>query len=237
MFEGANHPGQIVKVSNGVDVSRFSPGNGGARVRAEFGVPPGAALLGIVCRLDHWKGVDVFLEAARLVALTHAEARFVVVGGPIVGQESYARALEQRARDLGVGAAVTFTGWRFGPDDMPDVYRALDVLVLASVQPEPFGLTIIEAMACGKPVIATNQGGPVEIVVGGVTGLLVPPRDPEALAAAMRRLIDDPDTARAMGEAGRQRAVGVYDVDKYVAAVEGIYQDVLKPPCAASPGS
>ena len=157
-------PVQLIRVPNGVETDRFSPGDG-SRVRAELNVAAGQPLVGIVCRLDAWKGVDDFLEAAALVAAADHEAAFAVVGGPIIGQEAYEDALKTRARDLGLSARMRFTGWRYGPGEMPDVHRALDVLVLASREAEPFGLVVLEAMSTGKPVVATAHGGPLDIVL------------------------------------------------------------------------
>ena len=237
MFDGTA-PDRLVKVPNGVELDRYAPGDG-RRVRRELGVEGDRPLVATACRLDPWKGVETFLEAAAEVSRTRPGTRFAVIGGPIAGQEAYAAALEARAAALGVADVVRFAGWRYTPDQMPDVYRALDVLVLASAEPEPFGLVLIEAMATGKPVIATRQGGPLEIVQDGVTGLLVPPRNPRALADAMRALIDDPAAARRMGEAGRRRAVERYGADRYVERIQVIYEELLGgvTECAVLPGS
>jgi glycosyltransferase involved in cell wall biosynthesis len=219
-------PAQLVKIPNGIDADRFSPGDG-SRVRGLLGLRPDQPLVGLVCRLDVWKGVEVFLEAAAIVANTHPDARFVVVGGPIAGLEAYADTLPALANRLGLSDRVHFTRWTFGPAEMPEVHRALDVLVLASTHPEPFGLVLLEAMATAKPVVATAQGGPLEIVADGETGRLVPPRDPEAMAHAVAHLLDHPALGRAMGEAGRRRVLAHYLVDREIAAVEALYQDLL----------
>ena len=219
-------PSQLVKISNGVDVARFSPGDG-TRVRTLLGVAPNAGLVGLVCRLDVWKGVEVFLAAAAIVLETHPDAHFMVAGGPIIGLEAYAETLFALAARLGLTGRVQFTRWQFGPSDMPDVYRALDVGVLASTEAEPFGLVVIEAMATSKPVVATAQGGPLETVVDGETGYLVPPRDAAAMAQAVCRLLDHPAEARAMGEAGRRRAAAEYSIEREVAAVEALYRELV----------
>ncbi len=219
-------PPQLVKVPNGIEIDRFSRGDGG-RVRNLLGVRSDQFLAGIVCRLDIWKGVEVFLEAAAIVANTHPDARFVVVGGPIIGLEAYAETLPALAARLGLADRVHFTRWQFGPADMPDVQRALDVLVLASTEAEPFGLVLLEAMAASKPVIATKQGGPLEIVVDGETGVLVPPSDPPALADAIAKMSDDSSAAKAMGEAGRRRVAEHYTAERYVASIEAIYRQLI----------
>ena len=220
------HPKHLVKVSNGIETDRFHPGTD-ADLRDAWSVAATDTLIGIVCRLDVWKGVDVFLDAAARVAADRPSARFVVAGGPVIGLEDYAASLRARATALGLDARLTWTDWQFGPADMPAVHRAIDVLVLASTAPEPFGLVVVEGMASGRPVIATAHGGPCEIVVDGVTGLLVPPKDAEALAGAMRWLVDDPARARAMGEAGRLRAVAEYSSGAYLAGVHRVYADVV----------
>ena len=222
----ADWPPQLVKIPNGVETDRFSPGDG-AVTRAQLGAAPDQPLLGLVCRLDMWKGVEVFLDAAASLAAARPHVRFAVVGGPIIGQEPYEGELRRRADRLGIADRVRFAGWQFDPAAMPDVHRALDVLVLASSEPEPFGLVILEAMATAKPVIATAHGGPLEICVEGETGLLVPPRDPAAMARAMIALIDDPARARAMGEAGRRRVLARYTAERYVAAIADVYQSLL----------
>jgi len=214
-------------VPNGVDVDAFHPGAPDPRVRADLGQPGGAPLVGVVCRLDAWKGVDLFLEAAGRLHEMAPSMRFAVVGGAITGQEDHARDLERLASRLGLDAFVRFTGWRYGPADTPDVFRALDVLVLPSRQPEPFGLVLLEAMASGVPVVATDQGGPREICVPGETGLLVPPADPAALADAVRSLVDDPDRARAMGRAGRLRVEALYDQRLTVQRIQALYAELL----------
>ena len=219
-------PVQLVRVPNGVETDRFMPGDG-SRVRSELNVATGQPLVGIVCRVDAWKGVDDFLEAAAMVAAADHEAAFAVIGGPIIGQEAYEDALKTRARDLGLGGRIRFAGWRYGPPEMPDVHRALDILVLASREAEPFGLVVLEAMATGKPVVATAHGGPLDIVLDGRTGDLVPPRDPAAMARAIIALLRDPARAARLGAHGRERVLTHYTAEQYVAGVESIYRELV----------
>jgi len=216
-------------VPNGVDVRAFTPGPPSGRLRTDLDLPAGAPLVGVVCRLDAWKGVDVFLRAAAELQPAAPEARFVVVGGSVTGQEAHARELERLTSELSLGDRVRFAGWRYGPADMPDVIRELSVLALPSREPEPFGLVLLEAMACGVPVVATDRGGPREIVVAGETGLLVPAGDAPALAEAVGRLLADPGRARQMGAAGRRRVEALYDVRETVRRIESIYDELLEP--------
>ncbi len=225
---GANDrwPVQLVRVPNGVEVDRFTPGES-PKVRAELGVEPNQTLVGIVCRLDPWKGVEEFLEAAANVASHESRVVFAVVGGPIIGQESYEATLHEKARALGIADRVRFTSWRYGPSAMPDVHRALDILVLASRQPEPFGLVVLEAMASGTPVIATAHGGPLDIIEDGRTGDLVPPGDTAAMAAAIVALVNDPARRARVGALARERVITHYTAEQYVAGVDAVYREVV----------
>jgi glycosyltransferase involved in cell wall biosynthesis len=222
----ARWPVQLVRVPNGVETGRFMPGDG-ARVRRELDVQPDQVLIGIVCRLDPWKGVDDFLEAAALVAARDRRAIFAVVGGPIIGQESYESALHEKARALGIADRVRFTSWRYGPSEMPDVHRALDILVLASREPEPFGLVVLEAMSTGKPVIATAHGGPLDIIEDGRSGELVPPGDTQAMADAMLALVNDPARRARVGALARARVAAHYTAEQYVAGVDAVYRELV----------
>ena len=220
-------PAHLRRIPNSIDLREFHPRNDGGGVRAELGIPAEAPLLGLVCRLDHWKGVDTFIRAAALCAEECPGAHFVVVGGPVEGREEYAGEMRQLASDLGLEGRLHFTGWRYSAGDMPQVHAALDVLVLASSWPEPFGLVLLEGMATGKPVVATNHGGPREICADGETGLLVPPRDPRAMADALLTLLRDPARASAMGQAGRRRAENLFDRERCIRQLEQLYEEVL----------
>ncbi|MDQ3170660.1 MAG: glycosyltransferase [Acidobacteriota bacterium] len=218
-------PARVVTIANGVDTAKFEPGREDG-VRRDFGVPP-ATVIGAAARLDVWKGLEDFIEAAAIVHRARPDVRFVIAGGAIEGLEDYASTLQEQSRARGLDDVLHFAGWTYGPDAMPAFHRSLDVFVLPSREPEPFGLVVLEAMASARPVIATAQGGPLEIVVDGVTGLLVAPRDPAVMAEAMIALADDPARARAMGDAGRRRAVADYSIERTVARLQLLYDEVL----------
>lgn len=225
--EAAHRPPQMIKISNGIETDRFSPGES-PDVRLALGADASNVLVGLVCRLDVWKGVEVFLDAAALVAEDRPHARFVVAGGPIIGLEEYAAALKRRPSAVRLGDRLVWTDWKYGPADMPGVHRAIDIAVLASTEAEPFGLVVVEAMASGRPVVATAHGGPLELVENDVTGILVTPRSADALAAAMRALIDDPERRARMGRAGRERAVEQYSSQAYVRGVQQVFDAVVQ---------
>jgi glycosyltransferase involved in cell wall biosynthesis len=189
-------------VQPGVDVDAMANGDGHA-IRQNFGIPAHAPLLAIVGRLQAWKGQALFLEAAALVAARDPEARFAVVGGANMGWEDpgYPRMLHELAERLAIADRVTFAGHT---RHVPDWMAAADVAVHAS-QNEPYGLVLCEALASGCAVVSVAEGGPLELIRHGQTGLLTP-RDARSLASAMNRLVADPPLRRRLGSAGRAQA-------------------------------
>jgi glycosyltransferase involved in cell wall biosynthesis len=220
-------PSNLRKIPNAIDTELYHPRNDGASIFEEMKIQAGIPLVGLVCRMDHWKGVDTFLKAAAICKKEFPDARYLVVGGAIEGREAYASEMEQLAGELRVNDVVRFTGWRYRTQDMPKVHAALDVLVLASRWPEPFGLVLLEAMATGKPIVSTDQGGPREICVDGETAILVPPQDPEKMAAAILSLLRDPSRARQMGVAGRKRVEELFDRNRCIKTLESMYTELL----------
>jgi glycosyltransferase involved in cell wall biosynthesis len=197
-------PGRhIHKIHLGVRLpDRGSVQGSGAPIKRSLGWE-GNPTVGIVGRLEPWKGQEIFLRAAAQLAEVRADIRFMVVGGAILGWEgSYPDDLRRLAADLGIADRVHFAGHQA---DVHPWYDALDVVVHASFG-EPFGLVLVEAMALGKPLIATNLGGPLEIIEDGTSGLLVPPGDPERLAEAVERILADRGLASTLSRGALDRA-------------------------------
>ncbi len=216
---------KLIIIPPPVDMNRFHPHHDGQAIRQEWGIRDDEVLFGVVGRVHWWKGQEVFLEAAATVQRQMTNARFVIVGDVVPGEEALRRRLQEKAERLGLGSRLIWAGYR---RDTPQVMAALDVLVLASTSPEPFGRVLIEAMATAKPVIATAHGGPVEIVQEGETGLLVPPGEPTALAQAMIALGRAPELRRRMGQAALARIEDRYTLEKHIAAFEQLYREVLR---------
>jgi len=182
----------------------------------------------MVARLQHWKGVHVFIDAVAQVAGRRPEAHFLVVGGTLFGLEKrYDHELRARVASLGLDGTVTFAGHR---SDVDRFFAAADVVVHASIEPEPFGMVLVEAMAWGKPVIASDSGGPREIVRHGETGLLVPPNDPALLAHALIRLIEDSELRNRMGKAGAARFKEAFLASRMTRELEEAYEEVASTP-------
>jgi glycosyltransferase involved in cell wall biosynthesis len=164
--------------------------------------PHAGLRVGMVGRLAPWKGQHVFLEAFA-AAFRGEAARAHVVGSALFGEGDYAEGLERQAEELGIAAQVDFRGFR---EDVWAELAELDVLVHCSISPEPFGQVVLEGLAAGLPVVAADAGGPAELVTDEVDGVLVAPNDAGALAAALRRLADDPELRLRLGTAARARA-------------------------------
>ena len=219
--EAGVSPGKVVTIYNGVDVERFVAldTQAAVRVRRAWGIPVNAPLLGSVGRLHPQKG-----QADLLIALARVRERVPAVRLLLVGTGELRADLEAQARSLGLGEAVTFAGLR---PDVPEILSALDVFVLPSLW-EGMPNVVLEAMAAALPVVATAVGGTPEAVVDGVTGLLVPPRDPEPLARAIERLLCDPTLGRKMGQAGRARVDRYFSIGQTVRQTQELYETLLR---------
>ena len=217
-------PDKVRVVYNGVDTERFSPAISPDKFRREFGIGENELIVGIASRFDKRKGHEDFFKAAKEIIRVEKNVRFLVVGGAVFdNHEEREQYLRDRAKSLDLKDRVIFSGFR---QDMPEVYAAIDIFVLPSLQ-EACARVLLEAMASGKPVIATSLGGNPEIVVDEVTGILVPAKDARALAQAMLRLIREPDTARQMGEAGRKRSQECFTIAENLVKIEFIYGELL----------
>lgn len=220
---GAFGGSRVTVLPHGLDLDRFRPGRPDPSVRAALGVPPDVPLVGILGRLDAEKGIEMVVQAMGLLRGESALAHLVVMGAPHRQSEAYAAQLETDARRA-LGHRISFCP---PTDDVPDVLRALDVLVNASWA-EPFGLTVLEAQACGTPVVASAAGGPLELIRDGDTGLLFPPGDPGALAHALQRLLTDSELATRIAHAARAQVERHHDLDGRADAVVELYQRVAR---------
>ena len=177
-------PANVIVLDEFLDPREFAPARAGT-FRVRVGLPDHDPVIGAVARLDPLKGLDVLLDAFALARAARPELHLVLVGSPVLGQDAYATDL--RARVATVPGAQLLEG----RDDVPEVMADLDVLALPSIEPESYGLVVVEALASGTPVVVTDHGGPPEIVARAApgTGLVVAPGDPAALATALLDLL------------------------------------------------
>lgn len=217
-------PDKICIIHNGIDLKKYNttPTNGEI-IRKEFGISLYTPLVGIVGQLTAWKGHRDFVRAAFIVAERYPSAKFLIVGKTIIGDNHYGQELAGLVTKLGLDGHIIFTGFR---SDMSNIMAALDILVSASWE-EPFGRTIIESMAAGKPVIATNAGGVPDIIENGVNGILVPPRNPQRLADGILKVLSDLELGKKLGDAGRKVVKQRFSLEKQMRKIEKLYEDVL----------
>jgi glycosyltransferase involved in cell wall biosynthesis len=215
-------PSAITTIHDGRDLSRFSAGDGR---RSDFfaGTPiESCRRVGVVARLSPEKGHEHFLRAAAAILREVPDAGFAIVGDAALGDGLYAERLVSQAKALGIADRTLFTGFT---ERVPDVMAGLDILVVPS-DAEPFGLVTVEAMAAGKPVVATRAGGSAEIVRDGETGLLVAPRSPESLARSVISLLSSPEQASRMGRAGCRRAWQEFSIERHCQTIRDLYSSL-----------
>jgi glycosyltransferase involved in cell wall biosynthesis len=215
-------------VYDAVDEAGFQPARDRAAVRAELGAAvaglnENTPCVGIVGNIQEWKGQAIVVEAMARVRTRIPEARCFIVGAAHRAGRDYEAMLRRRVAELGLTGVVHFTGFR---SDVPDLVQALDVVVHASVRPEPFGRVILESMLLGRPVIAAAAGGVPELITDGETGFLTPPGDATALAERLSEVLVRADMRREVAERGRTWARERFSLSRHVAEMSEIYEHV-----------
>jgi glycosyltransferase involved in cell wall biosynthesis len=200
-----------------VDCGQFMPSTARRTAgRHRLGIPSEARVVGMVANLNPQKGVEYFIRAASLIRQRRDDVYFLLIGAEYSTHRRYTARLQSEIRAGGISDRVIFTG---DLSDLENLYPVMDVKLITSVpRSEGTTTTALEAMACGVPVVATRVGAVAEVVGDGVTGLLVPPLDTEALADAALRLLDDDQLRQLLGSNGRRRAVTRFDIERCGAA-------------------
>jgi glycosyltransferase involved in cell wall biosynthesis len=213
-------------IVNGTDLKKFRPGIDGGYVRREYGIAEDEILFLQLGRLEDYKRQEDFVRAFAVAKRAVPKLRGLLIGweDPRFGG-SHRRQIEETCRQLDLGDAIITDDARTDP---AHVHSAADVFVMPAVD-EPFGLVVIEAMACAKPVVGVRSGALPELIVDGETGLLVPPRSPRELGEAMIRLAQDVPLRTRLGASGRARAVAKYSEERLGAQLAEVY-DRLAPP-------
>jgi len=212
--------GKIEVIYSGTDVGRFHPGLDGSPIRRELGLAPDHVLITQI-GVRSWRGWQDVLDAMARLAPTAPHARLLFVGAP----PPRVVELGERARARGLEGRVLVLGHR---EDVPQILTASDVVVDASYAGAGITGSIREALACERPVVATDLAGMPELVVDGETGLLVPPRDPDTLAQALRRVIENPTWAQAMARAGCKRVDAHFSLRAKLDATEALYRRLVE---------
>lgn len=218
-----------VVVQNGLpagDLDALAEARRDGEVQRDGSVGDSSLHVGLVGRIARWKGQHLFLRAAARILgrlpPEHPGVRFQIVGAPLFDAEDYEAELRDLAQDLGIAGQVDFLGFR---EDIPAVLAGLDVLVHASISPEPFGLVVIEGMAAGVPVVAADAGGVAEIVSDNETGLLYPMGDAGALARCIEHLLREESLRNRLAEAGLNHVREHFTAERMAQRIERIYDE------------
>jgi glycosyltransferase involved in cell wall biosynthesis len=209
-------------IHNGIPLDKFAPAPPSSELRESFGLQTDQPVVMVVGRLTPWKGHTTLLQAMRLVYQQFPRVKLLVVGAVTFWEDAYQGELQALVNELGLADCVQWLGFR---SDVSELLRLCDVFVLPSVN-EPFGRALVEAMACGKPVIGTQSGGVPEVVPAATGGLLVPPGEVQPLADAICQLLADPALRRTLGENGWRRANRYFDLTRVVREVQEVYAEI-----------
>jgi glycosyltransferase involved in cell wall biosynthesis len=232
------NPALLRTVYNGIDLSRFQ--NASAvridAIRRELGLQDGEQAIGLFGQMLAYKGHRTLIAAAPRILMAHPAARFYLVGA--LENPPYQQELQRLLAERGLSDRIRFTGWR---DDVQDIIRAMDVVVIATTTPEPAALMLMEAAAMERPVVATRTGGTAEIIADGETGLLFPPGDAMRLAERVGRILGDRELGRTLGKQARRRVEREFDRDRHLSVMFELYRQAaslppgtFSPPCAST---
>ncbi len=214
---------KLVIVYNGVDPNKFNfdRKESTLALKNELGISTHSQIVTIIGSIIPRKGLDLFVEAAHQLLESDIDATFLVVGD---GPSDNVQRVKNHVERYGMGNRFHFLSHR---DDIPRLMAGVNLLVVAADE-EPFGRTVIEAMAAGVPVVSTRCGGPEEIVLDEITGLLVPPRSPSVMAATIKRILGEPELAAKFINAGKERLNQKFTLEAYAASVQSEIENVIQ---------
>ena len=210
---GCFKPDAVRVIYNGVDDTRFSPDSDCAYLYREWNIPENAKVIGMMGRVNSWKGQSDFLKASNIVMAQHPDVYTVFVGAAFEGEEWREKELAEKISESPYHDRIINKGYR---TDSEGIYKLYDVFVLPSTNPDPLPTVVLEAMATGKPIVGYRHGGVCEMVKEGYNGLLADVCDPTDLAAKINMLLDNDELRREMGENSRKRLLENFSIDAYV---------------------
>ena len=218
-------PEKCTVIPEGLDLTLFYPRPASSALRKELSLQLNEPVITLVGGLVDWKGQDILLDAAPMIFEKFPNAHILLVGGAYGKDREFADMIAERSKAPELRGRVRLLGSR---EDVSEILTCSDVVVHASTKPEPFGRTFLEGMALGKAVIASNEGGPLDVISHEVDGLLIEPRNPQKLADAINRLLSDELLAARLRKNGAQKA-GFYSIENHAAAIVGVLNTLAVP--------
>lgn len=215
---------KLFRIYNALDAEKFPVHKTKKEVLEEFRLTNGQPLIGIVGNVKEWKGQETVIRALKYVRNDYPDIRCLIIGDVSSNDQYYFDRLKAITKNESLEDFIIFTGPR---RDVPDLVNCLTILVHASIEPEPFGRTLLEGMALRKPIISTRIGAPLEIVIDGRTGILVSPGNPQEMAMATLKLLADHRLVEKMGAAGYERLIKEFSLRKNVELTENLYGAIL----------
>lgn len=213
MSSGKFQDDDIHVIYNGVDANRFKPTNDCSYLYKEWDIPENVRIIGMMGRVNSWKGQGDFLNAANIIMSKYSDVYTVFVGAAFEGEEWREKELADAIAQSPYKDRIVNQGYR---TDSEGIYKLYDVFVLPSTNPDPLPTVVLESMATGKPVVGYRHGGVCEMVADGENGLLAEVRNPEDLAEKIMRLLEDDELRIKMGEASRKRLLEKFSIESYI---------------------
>jgi glycosyltransferase involved in cell wall biosynthesis len=214
----------LVLIHNGLDPDRVVPARTADEVRHAYGLTKGRKVIGLVGNIRAWKGQEVVIRALPAIVAKHPDVTCLFVGEASEADREFQQHLDRLISELGVKGNVVFTGYCA---NVADALNVMDIAVHASVAPEPFGRVLLEAMAMRKPIVGSRGGAVTEIVAEGETGFTFTPGSAEELARRVTELLDEPERAHVLGQAGYQRLVSEFHISRNVERTMAVYAGAL----------
>jgi glycosyltransferase involved in cell wall biosynthesis len=212
-------------IYNGVDANWFNPNNDSSYLRKEWNIPENAPVVGMIGRVNRWKGQGDFLKAANILLEKHKNLYVVFVGSAFEGEEWREKELKDEIASSPYKDRIVNSGYR---KDAEGVHSLFDIFVLPSINPDPLPTVVLEAMASGKPVVGYKHGGICEMVKDGFNGLLAEVNNPDDLASKIDVVLSDDELRKAMGERSRQRLLEKFSYDSYVKNFSETYEGLVR---------
>ncbi|MFC4213100.1 glycosyltransferase family 4 protein [Pedobacter lithocola] len=212
---------EINRIYNGIDTSSY--GKNAGTLRQELNINETDVIIGMIGRVNNWKGQDYFIDIAKIILKTLPNTKFIIAGDAFPGNEHFVDKLVNRIKKELPSDALHYIGYR---TDIPNILNALDIFVLPSILPDPFPTVILEAMASAKPVVATNHGGATEMVLDGESGILIPFNDANLSATKILDLVLDKHKISNMGKLGKKRIDSLFSLEMFKKSILNIFDEL-----------